>query len=352
LDGTNSPLADVSTPAAREQAYSMLLNRAVIRIGQAAPADADFELVGVDDPYEFASAEELSLFRRSPSMANLRFNTTIMWDGREQLACSSLKSILRQQAGHAIEHHAQGDEPSDETLTDMVETELTLYLAQLIHNDAGQLNADGAHGGPVFLAQVPFYWGINAFEKSDPQGQPYRQEVFSLYQAWRGLPLDSERNQARALIADGERLFNSRQLTIRGVSGFNDVLERSEITATCGACHNTPNVGTNSEGRLMDIGVSDEMQRTADLPLYTFRQRTTGALLGTTDPGQALFTKQWAHMNRFKVPSLRGLASRPPYLHNGGASSLAAVVDYHDERFSMHLTSQERAALVAFLSAL
>jgi cytochrome c peroxidase len=57
-------------------------------------------------------------------------------------------------------------------------------------------------------------------------------------------------------------------------------------------------------------------------------------------------------MNRFKVPSLRGLASRPPYLHNGGAPSLAAVVDYHDQRFSMHLTSEERAALVAFLSAL
>jgi cytochrome c peroxidase len=352
VDGTNSPLADVSTPHAREQAYSMLLNRAVIRIGQAVPEDADFELVGVDDPYGFASAEELSLFRRPPSMANLRFNTTIMWDGREELSCSTLKSILRQQTAHAIKEHGEGDEPSDETLTNMVEAELKLYLAQLIHNDAGQLNTDGAHGGPVFLAQLPFYWGINAFDATDPQGKAYRQEVFSLYQAWRDLPANSEQNKARASIAEGERLFNTRELTIRGVSGFNDVLGRSEVTATCGACHNTPNVGTNSEGRLMDIGVSDEAERTADLPLYTFRERATGALLATTDPGQALFTKRWANMNRFKVPTLRGIASRPPYLHNGAAPSLAAVVDYHDQRFNMQLTSEDKAALVAFLSAL
>jgi cytochrome c peroxidase len=168
VDGTNSPLADVSTPQAREQAYSLLLSRAVIRIGQAVPEDPDFELVGVDDPYEFASAEELSLFRRPPSMANLRFNTTIMWAGREVLSCSTLKSILRQQTAHAIEQHGEGDEPSDETLTNMVEAELKLYLAQLIHNHAGQLNTDGANGEPVFLAQLPFYWGINAFDPNRP----------------------------------------------------------------------------------------------------------------------------------------------------------------------------------------
>ena len=101
-----------------------------------------------------------------------------------------------------------------------------------------------------------------------------------------------------------------------------------------------------------DLMFQHDAQRTADLPLYTFRQPATGALLETTDPGQALFTKKWAHMNRFKVPILRGIASRPPYLHNGAAPSLAAAVDYHDQRFAMHLTLEEKAALVAFLSAL
>jgi cytochrome c peroxidase len=352
VDGTNSPLADVSTPEAREKAYSMLLNRAVIRIGLAVPPDADFELVAVDDPYGFASAEELSLFRRSPTMANLRFNTTMMWDGREEVACSSLRVILREQAANAVKLHAKGDDPSDETIDNMVETELKLYLAQLTHNDAGELNEEGALGGPAFLAQVPFYWGINAFEKIDPQGRPYSREVFGLYASWRNLAADSERNRARVLIAEGEQLFNAKEFTIRDVSGFNDVLGRAEVTGTCSACHNAPNVGTNSEGRLMDIGVSDEANRSSDLPLYTFREKASGATLKTSDPGQALFTKRWTHMNRFKVPNLRGIAGRAPYLHNGEATSLAAVVDYHDQRFDIHLTIDEKAALVAFLSAL
>jgi cytochrome c peroxidase len=352
VDASNSPLSDVSTPEARERAYSLLLSRALIRIGQAVPEDADFELVEVDDPYGFASAAELSLFRRTPSMANLRFNTTIMWDGREEVACSDLKGILRAQAAHAIEHHAEGEEPSEQTVDDMVETELDLYLAQLVDDIAGRLDEDGAKGGPVTLAQAPFYWGINAFEQTDPQGVPYNREVFNLYGAWQGLPADSERNRVRAAIAEGERLFNSKEFTIRGVSGFNDVLGRAELTGTCGSCHNTPNVGTNSEGRLMDIGVSDEARRTPDLPLYTFREKESGALLSTTDPGQALFTKRFSHMNRFKVPNLRGVVSRPPYLHNGAAPSLAAVVDYHDQRFDIRLTGDESSALVAFLSAL
>ncbi|WP_438008361.1 hypothetical protein WME89_06435 [Sorangium sp. So ce321] len=136
--------------------------------------------------------------------------------------------------------------------------------------------------------------------------------------------------QARARIAAGERLFNTREVMMRGVSGFNDELGRAEVVATCTSCHNTPNVGTNSEGRLMDIGVSDASRRTADLPLYTFREKSSGALVKTTDPGRALISGRWADMNRFKVPGLRGLAVRRPYFHDGS----------------------DNAALVAFLSAL
>ncbi len=102
----------------------------------------------------------------------------------------------------------------------------------------------------------------------------------------------------------------------------------------------------------MDIGVSSADDRTPELPLYTFRKKQSGDEIRTSDPGQALFTKQWAHMNRFKVPNLRGLVSRAPYLHNGAAATLADVVDYHDRRFEIGLTSDESAALVAFLSAL
>src|SRR5690606_32166193 len=63
-DGSNSPTADVSSVHARRNAYTMLLTKAVIRIGLPVPPNAEFELIDVDDPYGFASAKELSLYRR------------------------------------------------------------------------------------------------------------------------------------------------------------------------------------------------------------------------------------------------------------------------------------------------
>jgi len=351
-DAANSPLSDLSTPEARRRAYSLLLSRAVIRIGLPVPLDAEFELVAVDDPYRFASTEELSLFRRSPPMANLRFSPTIMWDGRETLPCEGATRSFETQAEHAITGHAEGDQPDPETLQKIVHAELGLYVAQLIHTSAGQLNEAGANGGPYYLAQAAFYVGINAFARVDPRGHAYEREVFNLYTAWRGLPSDSERNRARAQIAEGERLFDTRPFNISGVSGFNDELGRANVPGTCGACHNTPNVGTNSEGRLMDLGVSDASKRSPELPLYTFRNKTSGALRQTSDPGQGLSTGNWSQLDRFKVPTLRGLAGRAPYLHDGSAASLEAVIEYHDQRFAAQLTHDEKAAFVAFLSAL
>ncbi len=82
-DGSNSPKADVSTVAARKVAYSMLLTKGLIRVGIGIPDSAEFELVDVDDPYDFATATELSPVRRPLPTANLKFLSTVMWDGRE-----------------------------------------------------------------------------------------------------------------------------------------------------------------------------------------------------------------------------------------------------------------------------
>jgi cytochrome c peroxidase len=49
-DGSNSPLADVSTVDKRRSAYSMLLGKGVIRVGIGIPANAEFTLDNVVDP--------------------------------------------------------------------------------------------------------------------------------------------------------------------------------------------------------------------------------------------------------------------------------------------------------------
>src|SRR5947208_2927198 len=84
-DGSISPVADVSTVETRRSAYDLLLRKGLIRVGIGIPDGAEFELAAVDDPYGYASAGELSLFRRPLPAANLRFLSGVMWDGRETL---------------------------------------------------------------------------------------------------------------------------------------------------------------------------------------------------------------------------------------------------------------------------
>jgi cytochrome c peroxidase len=89
-----------------------------------------------------------------------------------------------------------------------------------------------------------------------------------------------------------------------------------------------------------------------DMPVYTLRHTITHEIKIVTDPGRALITGKWKDVGRFKGPILRGLAGRGPYFHNGSAATLLDVVNFYEKRFEIGLTEQEKADLVAFLSAL
>jgi cytochrome c peroxidase len=110
-DGSNSPMADVSTLEAKRSAYSMLLTKGLIRVGIGVPANAEFELVDVDDPYGYASSAELSLFRRPLPATNLPFLATVMWDGRETFPGQSIHFDLSDQANGATLGHAAATHP-------------------------------------------------------------------------------------------------------------------------------------------------------------------------------------------------------------------------------------------------
>jgi cytochrome c553 len=325
VDGTTSPLADVSTVAARRAAYALLLARGLVRIGLPVPGGAEFELVDVDDPYGYASRAELSLFRRPLPSTNLTFLSTVMWDGRETLGGQPLALDLAHQADGATRGHAQSARPLTVEEQDAIVTfEMSLYTAQFRDAAAGKLRGE-ADGGPRVLA------------RHEPVVAPVPgQPAFTLFEAWaevRGRP----RNVARASIARGETLFNTRAFS---------------RNFTCAACHDSPNAGSSSTPRFFDVGVSDEARRAPDVPLYTFRCTTSGALIRTTDPGRALVSGRCGDFNRFKIPTLRGLAGRAPYFHDGSAATLADVLDVYEQRFAIGLTEGERIDLMAFLRAL
>ncbi len=123
-------------------------------------------------------------------------------------------------------------------------------------------------------------------------------------------------------------------------------------TGTCTICHDTPNAGNHSVSMALNIGIADASRRTADLPLYTLRNRATGDVVQTTDPGRAMVTGKWKDIGKFKGPILRALAARAPYFHDGSAAGLADVVAFYDTRFRLQLTDREKADLIAFLRTL
>ena len=161
-------------------------------------------------------------------------------------------------------------------------------------------------------------------------------------------------NLARASIARGQAVFNTRPINITGVAGVNDVLGLASLTGTCGTCHDSPNVGDHSFPAPLNIGVGDLTSplEVSYLPVITLRNNATGAMVQTTDPGRALVTGLWADIGKVKGPILRGLAARAPYFHNGSAASLNDAVTFYDKRFNVGFTDQEKADLVAFLNSL
>lgn len=390
VDGAVAPTAPVDTLDQKRLAYSMLLTKGLIRIGLPMPANAEFSLVKVDDPYHYASATELSLFRRPLPSTNLPFNAAVMWDGRETLTDAAsgicirdvrparcfapLDTDLRHQANSAVRGHAEAaqDLTADQQ-RQIAAFEQTLFTAQTSTTAAGSLTDAGALGGPQQLSQQGFYFGINDPQSGDYRtGAPFNRNVMNLYAAWRNLapaappappqpgrgqpaPVPAAataQNQARAAIARGEQIFNNKPFNVVGVAGFNNELRLPLQRASCATCHNAPNVGSHSVTRLFNTGTAAANLRTPDLPLYTLRNNATGEVVETSDPGSAMESGKWSDIGRFKAPGLRGLASRAPYFHNGSQRRIEDVVRFYDTRFRIGFTPQEAADLAAFLKAL
>src|SRR5712691_9968481 len=318
-DGSNSPAADVSSVAARRSAYSMVLTKGLIRVGIGVPDTADFELVAVDDPYRFASAAELSLFRRPLPTTNLQFLSTVMWDGRETLGgtdhCNiaaeggkcfaSIHFDLADQSNGATQGHAQAPNPISSAQREaIVAFQTALATAQVWDERAKNLNAADAKGGPKAIFDQAFYYGINDNLGDYRTHSPFTPVVFELYDEWTNRQ-GSGTDEARRAVARGQAIFNTKTFTISGVGGlnvdrpFNPPLPDS-FPGTSTTCHDTPNSGNHSIVAPLNIGLADESRRTPDLPLYTLQNKADGRIVKTTDPGRALISGKFADIGKFK----------------------------------------------------
>ena len=404
IDGSNcNHNIDASTLAGRSAAYSLLRTRGLIRIAIAVPANADYQVVNVQNPYGCNEADVISQYRRPLPATNLRFLSAVMFDGRESSPLTGTKKItyvasphnldnllsdLAHQSVDATNGHAQGDgtRPTPAEQQQIVNFEMALSTAQIIDNTAGRLDARGASGGPVALTTQPFFISVNSsVDPLAPGVEPpgglvtpgdgqFTSAIFNPFDAWASMPSTSP----RAAVARGQALFNSKPINITGVAGINDpvaagglgVGDNPPLQGTCGTCHDTPNVGNHSFPTPLDIGTGDPDPSDSNvnkggldirylpsitvckLDLTTIPPSPTSNCKTTTDLGQALIDGKFDHVGKIKGPILRGLAARAPYFHNGSARTLLDAVHFYENRFGLVLTPQEESDLVAFLSTL
>lgn len=398
VDGSNCDHGiNVSSLEGREAAYSLLRTRGVFRIAISVPANANYQVVSVENPYGCNESDVISMYRRPLPATNLRFLSAVMIDGRESTPATgttkiqysnyqtALQDDLVHQALDATLGHAQANAaPTAHQLKQIVDFEMSLSSAQAYDNRAGFLNARGATGGPMALFSQPFFITMNssvnplvpALEQpgglTTPGDGRFTPNAFSLFNSWATLPA----RDPRAAIARGEAIFNSKPINITGVAGINDDVSAGGLVAggiaslqgTCSTCHDTPNVGDHSYATPLNIGTGEPDPSNPSvnlggidiryLPRVTVCETdaTTGLPTNncktTSDLGQALIDGNFDHVGKIKGPILRGLAARAPYFHNGSARTLLDVVHFYENRFGWILTSQEESDLVAFLNSL
>jgi cytochrome c peroxidase len=358
-DGSGCPTQDVSTEEARQEAYSLLLNKGLIRIEQQIPANAEFTVLNNENPYGCTSTEAISAYRRPLPATNIPYLSTVMWDGRETFknADGTFKPVtddLAHQAVDATTGHAQGAVPTAEQVQQILDFETHIFTAQIHDRDAGDLSDDGAKGGPLPLSTQEFFIGINDPLGQNPTGAAFSSKIFNIYDKWSQIKNRDydEHTAGRRAVARGEKLFNTLPIPIKGVAGLNDVLQVETINGFCGTCHDSPNVGDHSVPAPLNIGLVDLSRRTPDLPLVTVICNATGQITQVTDIGRAMVTGRCADIGKFKGPILRGLAGRAPYFHNGSAATLLDAVNFYDTRFVLNLSQQDKDDLIAFLNTL
>jgi hypothetical protein len=309
---TDTPNSDMTTVEARWNSTTMLRQGKFTR-RVAPPVVRDYDVIAANDPFGVGTTSSLWFFRRPLPTANF-LSHTVMWDGANTVGTVLRDGLIKQARGN-VTGAQQGSPAPDPIIFDIVDYERAIANAQLVSFAAGRLDAAGAHGGPEAASAQTLVDGR-----------------FDLYDAWA-----TAHNPARRQIWRGQEICNN----VNVASG-----------RTCRGCHNAANNGQNVGGALFDVGVSRPEFARPDMAVYTFRRNSDGATVQSTDPGRGIRSGNFADLNKFKTPNLRGLAARAPYFHNGIAASLDDVVQHYETVLGFVFTAQERRDLVAFLAAL
>jgi hypothetical protein len=392
--------------------YNLFYNLGVIRFARpASVAGQDFTIAPqntaqfgpqphLPDPQN-ATAQTISVFRRPLINLNVRFDSSVLWDGRESITDlrtqvhKAAKSLL---LANLLPAHDISDNDADDVAAFMLGVSTSNIFNTSVN--AGDESAAGAKGGLqnlLALASDPnqpcrFDASHNLTASlTPPLGQltpptctPVilnNPHTMNLFDAWASLPSDNATDIGRLSVARGQALFNTKDLIVPP----DLISQLGSQNIHCITCHATNNLGNNPDATFFTrIGtdsvailtglvaspstsdpasLQDTLNRIAALPQYCLRPNTDSTPFSTAacgthvtdvttaDPGRATVSGKIADVGRFKPPILRNFSSRAPYFHAGAAKEDDDLINFYNARFQIGLTDQEHNDLIAFLNS-
>jgi cytochrome c peroxidase len=285
-----------------------------------ANSEADGDWVSV--PF-FGLAEQVTT-RKAPSMINAVYSPLLFWDGRAgpNFVDPVTGAVVLPQQG-ALEAQAAAPPVSavemghlGATWTELVAEIGTLEPLALAENVPADLaNFVAGHNYAELFQQAFGTSGVSA---------------------------------TRALLAIG----TYERTLISGQSAWDDFLAGNQAALT----------PQQQQGRAIYFGQGNCAACHGGQLLTNNTFRNIGVRPIPEDVGRGAITGNPADNGRFKVPSLRNVALRAPYFHNGQAQDLLAVVDFYNRGGDffvnqdpliqpLGLSLQQRQALVAFLQS-
>lgn len=295
--------------------------------------------------------------RRTMPLAGVAYNSWFFWDGRRDSLWSQALTPLENPREHAGNRAAYAH-----------------YIKarfgeryERIFGPLPDLSAVPANAGPLGTDAEKAAWNAMSEAERDGVNRVFVNIGKAIAAFERSLmPPQTRFDRFAAALAGGTEPQGDAALSEEEVQGLKLFIGR----ANCVTCHNGP---LFTDGNFHNVGVPPR----ADLP--PDRGRIEAVAQVAADPFNCLgpyrdggpeacgelrvMRKDGPELIRaFKTPSLRGAATRPPYMHAGQFATLDEVIANYarapasgegtTEQHPIQLSERERAALVAFLKTL
>jgi cytochrome c peroxidase len=295
--------------------------------------------------------------RRTMPLAGVAWSPWFFWDGRRDSLWAQALTPLEDQREHA----------ATRALYAHFDAENFNERYQRIFEPLPYLSAIPRQAGPFGTDAEKAAWASMSPEQQEVVNRVFANLGKALAAFQRSIVPEETRFDrfARALAA-GESPEGNAALTAEEVAGLKLFIGK----ANCSTCHTGPRLTDDSfhntgvpvvPGLPEDLGRETGVAQVAADPFNCLGKFSDA---GPEACGELRFmVKDDPKLTRaYKPPSLRGAATRPPYMHSGQFATLEEVVDHYSrapaapsgetELHPLNLSERERQQLIAFLKAL